>query len=111
MEQSIIVLLTTPIGSRVSPCIVTAANGERLSIREYGCGLFRHVDKPLNEESITNIVQDVAEAIDRWEPRVRLEHVRPVEVEPGRIVIGLSVIWLETGESRSISFDPSGVGR
>jgi phage baseplate assembly protein W len=103
--QSIHDILLTPVGSRVSPWIVTAANGERLSIREYGSRLLRHIDKPLNDATLTDIVQDVAEALDRWEPRVRVEIVRPVEASPGLLVIELVVTWLEVEEQRSLTIN------
>lgn len=103
VAQSIDDILLTPIGSRVAPWIVTAANGERLSIREYGSRLLSHIDKPLNDATLTDIVQDVAEALDRWEPRVRVEMVRPVEAAPGLLVIELVVTWLEVEEQRSLT--------
>ncbi|SHE79204.1 hypothetical protein SAMN05444339_10275 [Loktanella atrilutea] len=54
--QSIGVILTTPIGSRVMR-------------REFGSVLPELVDRPLNSSTILAIYAASADAIARWEPR------------------------------------------
>lgn len=56
VEQSIGVILTTPIGSRVMR-------------REFGSELFDLIDRPLTDQVILAIYAAVVAAIARWEPR------------------------------------------
>jgi phage baseplate assembly protein W len=83
LKQSIVDILTTPIGSRVMR-------------REYGSNLFYLVDKPVNREFLQQIYAAVAEALERWEPRLQLKKVSVDEVRDGRITLSLSGIYLIT---------------
>lgn len=56
VEQSIGVILTTPIGSRVMR-------------RDFGSELFGLIDRPLTDQVILAIYAAVAMAVARWEPR------------------------------------------
>ena len=62
LKQSIRDILTTPIGTRVMR-------------RDYGSRLFELIDAPLNGTTIIDIVAATAEALDKWEPRIKLERV------------------------------------
>jgi len=62
LRQSIIDILTTPVGSRVMR-------------REYGSRIFDLVDKPGNKTAVIEVFSAVAEALERWEPRFRLSRV------------------------------------
>ena len=70
LQQSVRDILTTPIGSRVMR-------------REYGSRLWALVDAPLNATTITEIYAAVAEALERWEPRLRLARVQVVGANAG----------------------------
>jgi phage baseplate assembly protein W len=83
LKQSIIDILTTPIGSRVMR-------------REYGSNLFYLVDRPINKDFLQQIYAAVAEAIERWEPRFDLKKVTVDEVKDGRITLSLSGVYLIT---------------
>jgi phage baseplate assembly protein W len=83
LKQSIVDILTTPIGSRVMR-------------REYGSNLFYLVDRPINKEFLQQIYAAVAEALERWEPRLNLKKVTVDEVRDGRITLSLSGIYLIT---------------
>jgi phage baseplate assembly protein W len=83
LKQSIIDILTTPVGSRVMR-------------REYGSNLFYLVDRPVNREFLQQIYAAVAEALERWEPRLSLKKVTVDEVRDGRISLSLSGIYLIT---------------
>jgi phage baseplate assembly protein W len=83
LKQSIVDILTTPIGSRVMR-------------REYGSNLFYLVDRPINKEFVQQIYAAVAEALERWEPRLHLKKVVVDEVRDGRITLSLSGIYLIT---------------
>lgn len=56
VEQSIGVILTTPIGSRVMR-------------REFGSELFDLIDRPMTDQVILAIYSACVMAIARWEPR------------------------------------------
>ena len=63
LRQSVRDILTTPIGTRVMR-------------REYGSRLFELLDAPLTPGVLTEIYAAAAEALGRWEPRLRLTRVR-----------------------------------
>ena len=88
LKQSIIDILTTPIGSRIMG-------------RNYGSRLFELVDKPINRDFTLEIYAATAEALEKWEQRFKLEKVKITEVKEGKVVISLEGI-LE-GKSVNIS--------
>jgi phage baseplate assembly protein W len=92
LKQSIVDILTTPVGSRVMR-------------REYGSNLFYLVDKPVNRDFLQQIYAAVAEALERWEPRLNLKKVTVDEVKDGRVTLSLSGIYLIT----QVRVDISGV--
>jgi phage baseplate assembly protein W len=89
LKQSIVDILTTPIGSRVMR-------------REYGSNLFYLTDKPINKELFPQIYAAVAEAIEKWEPRLKLEKITILEIKEGRIVLSLRGIYLLTQQTVNI---------
>lgn len=89
LKQSIIDILTTPIGSRVMR-------------RDYGSNLFRLIDKTVNKELFQQIYAAVAEALDNWEPRIKLEKIRVIEIKESRISIDLTLIYLITQQKFTI---------
>jgi uncharacterized protein len=77
LTQSIEDILTTPVGSRrMRP--------------EYGSNLRRYVDLPVNEGWKSAVQAEVARALGRWEPRLKLERVRVVAVLDGQVTLSLS---------------------
>ncbi|WP_211333571.1 GPW/gp25 family protein [Sinobacterium caligoides] len=81
LKQSIIDIITTPIGSRVMR-------------RDYGCGLFSLIDSPVNATLIAGIRTSVIEALDRYEPRVKVRKVEVNSIESGVISISLEALYL-----------------
>lgn len=72
VRQSIEDILTTPLGSRrMRP--------------EYGSDLRRYVDLPVTGGWKSAVQAEVARALLRWEPRLKLERVRVVAVVGGQI--------------------------
>ena len=63
LAQSILDILTTPVGTRVM-------------LRDYGSDLPAILDQPMNGEMLVDAYLAAAEALDRWEPRI--------ELSPGR---------------------------
>lgn len=62
LAQSVADILSTPIGARVMR-------------RDYGSRLPRLIDAPLNGETQIEVFAATAEALARWEPRLRLVRV------------------------------------
>ena len=89
--QSIQDILSTPIGSRVM-------------LREYGSRLYDLVDRPIDKMEIFSAIH---EALDRWEPRIRLRQVRLVGdgrclLMDGHLQVELSIDVKTTNESLSV---------
>ncbi|UWR36151.1 GPW/gp25 family protein [Sulfitobacter sp. W074] len=59
VRQSIAVILTTPIGSRVMR-------------REFGSHLYKLIGRPMTKANILTVYAATALAISRWEPRFTL---------------------------------------
>lgn len=85
LRQSIRDILTTPVGSRVMR-------------RDYGSRLFDLIDAPLNPQTLVEIYAATAEALMRWEPRLRVTRVIASAAESGSLAIDLEAIYLPTGE-------------
>lgn len=83
LKQSIIDILTTPIGSRVI-------------CRDYGSGLFKLLDLPINRELFPKIYAAAADAIDKWEPRFKLEKITINSIKDGHITLSLTGQYLIT---------------
>lgn len=86
LKQSIIDILTTPIGSRIMR-------------RNYGSRLFELVDKPINRDFTLEIYAATAEALEKWETRFKLEKVKITEVKEGKVNIALDGIYLTNGKN------------
>ncbi|MNJ35472.1 Lysozyme [compost metagenome] len=81
LRQSIEDILTTPLGSRrMRP--------------EYGSSLRRYVDLPVNQGWKSAVQAEVARALGRWEPRLKLERVRVTAVVGGQITLQLTGQYL-----------------
>lgn len=78
IAQSIRDILTTPLGTRVMR-------------PEYGSRLPRLVDAPINPATLVDLYAATAEAVARWETRVKLTRVRAVEVGQGRATLALDL--------------------
>lgn len=81
LRQSIIDILTTPIGSRVMR-------------RDYGSRLYELVDAPINRALLVEIYTAVSEALINWEPRLELTRVVVESIEHGAISIALEGNYL-----------------
>jgi phage baseplate assembly protein W len=87
LKQSIIDILLTPIGSRVMR-------------RDYGSNLFELIDAPMNAKTIMDIVAATAEALDKWEPRIKVERVElNAGAASGRIELTLHGLYLPDGQA------------
>ncbi|WP_039017336.1 GPW/gp25 family protein [Halocynthiibacter namhaensis] len=85
LAQSIADILTTPKGTLVM-------------LRDYGSDLPDIIDQPINGETLIDVYQATAEALDRWEPRLKLERVQITQARAGFAELELSAEV--TGDSR-----------
>lgn len=83
LKQSIVDVLTTPLGSRVV-------------CRDYGSVLFQLVDQPVNKELFPKIYAAVTTAIDKWEPRFKVEKIAINSIKEGHITLSLVGKYLIT---------------
>ena len=77
LKQSIIDILTTPIGSRVMR-------------RDYGSRLFELIDAPINRSTVVDIVAETAEALMKWEDRLVVSAVDVTGAAVGQIVLRIT---------------------
>lgn len=90
LRQSIRDILTTRIGTRVFR-------------REYGSTLPELIDRPQSPELLVDIYAGVAQALAKWEPRVRLNEVRIVSAGAGgALVLDLDMTYLPDGEEVTV---------
>lgn len=76
LAQSVGVLLSTPVGSRVLR-------------RDYGSDLPLLIDQPMTPATVIDLYMATAEAIDKWEPRIDLRRVSIDQASAGRLTLSL----------------------
>lgn len=82
--QSVRDVLSTPIGSRVL-------------LRSYGSRLFELLDRPLGPPLLALMQAEAADALARWEPRLRLRRVRAERISGGHVTFLLDGEYLPDG--------------
>lgn len=90
LKQSITDILITPIGSRIMK-------------REYGSRLFELVYKPINRDLTLEVYAATAEALEKWEKRLKLEKVKIAEVKEGKMTLVNEGMYLTEGKFINIS--------
>ncbi|WP_330334060.1 GPW/gp25 family protein [Streptomyces sp. NBC_00536] len=80
--------------------ILDTEPGERVMRPTFGCGLRRHLMAPNTPATRAAISADTAEALTRWEPRIR---VTGVAVTPGEEP---SMVWIDIGYVRLADLRP-----
>lgn len=70
--------------------ILTTARGSRVLRRDYGSDLPDLIDAPLNGATLVDIYAATADALDRWEPRLRLIRVAVEGAAAGRLTVTLT---------------------
>lgn len=76
LKQSIRNILTTPIGSRVMR-------------RSYGCGVFGLLDQPTNPLLTAKMQVAIAEALRKYEPRIRFTRVKVSQIKAQHIELDI----------------------
>ncbi|WP_367141563.1 GPW/gp25 family protein [Mesorhizobium sp.] len=90
LKQSITDILSTRIGTRVMR-------------RDYGSDLPNLVDNPVNSDFAVDLYMALAEAITRWEPRLRLREASFNPLGDGVIEFGLTGEYLPDGKIISLN--------
>ena len=62
--------------------ILSTRPSERVMLPEYGSALPDVIDAPMNSAAAVDAFMAVAEALDAWEPRFRLEKIEMAEAAP-----------------------------
>ena len=88
--QSIRNIITTPIGSRVMR-------------RNYGCGVFYLLDLPINQLIIAKIQASIADALQKYEPRVRFTQVKVNKVKSGHLELDIEGYWVGNNQFLKLS--------
>ncbi|EDW4531655.1 baseplate assembly protein [Salmonella enterica subsp. enterica] len=83
ISQSIVDILTTPLGTRVM-------------LPEYGSNLFNLVDNPTDPGLAMKIIMTSAGALAKWEPRIRVDSVNVTAIDVGKITILIIATDVET---------------
>lgn len=84
IRQSISDIITTPVGSRVMR-------------RAYGSHVFDLIDAPGTDLGAIRMVAAAADAIARWEPRVRMKSARLVAALDGSAVLTVACVVKASG--------------
>jgi phage baseplate assembly protein W len=80
--------------------ILKSPKGSRPHAPLFGCDAWRYLDRPMGA-AIPQIVREVAEAIEAWEPRVELMKITPDFTEAAAGYLHLSIEWKLTGATES----------
>jgi phage baseplate assembly protein W len=88
--------------------VVTTPQGSRVMLRDYGSGLRSLVDSPMSPQNVGRVANEVAEALDRWEPRFVIDRVGLVP-EESNVGAGQAAItvdgWRKLNDGRLLSLD------
>lgn len=85
LRQSIRDILTTPIGSRVMR-------------RDYGSRIFELIDAPMNRTTLLDLYAATGEALEKWEPRFKLQQVKAVSATPGKVELDMVGLYVPEGQ-------------
>lgn len=77
--------------------ILTTAIGSRVMRREYGSQIPQLIDAPLNRSTILDLYAATADALKRWEPRLRLTSVRASQATPGVVTLDITGLYIPDG--------------
>ena len=85
--------------------ILTTPKGSRVLRRDYGSRLPDLIDAPMNGETLVDVFAETAEALDLWEPRLKLRRVQVTKAASGQMTILLSgeVLGAETTISTEVT--------
>ena len=83
--------------------ILTTYPGERVMRPEYGSRVRDLIDRPVNAQWLADLYFNVAHAIARWEPRVKVQRVAATMDTPGHVTLDLSLRIANAPQASSIT--------
>ena len=83
--------------------ILTTRRGTRVMRRDYGSRLPDLVDNPITPKLAMELYAATAEALDKWEPRLRLTRIKIAAAEVGRVMLDLEGVYLPDGDDITLS--------
>lgn len=101
--------LTTPqteIRQSIAIILMTSP-GERVMRPNFGCRIHELCFAPANRETAVLAEQYVTEALNRWEPRIRLEKVTAtpeIQQSEGALLINIAYTIRTTDEIQQVTF-------
>jgi phage baseplate assembly protein W len=86
--------------------ILSTAPGERPMRPEFGCGVHDFVFDSIDAMTVGKMEVAIRTALDRWEPRVRVEKVEfdLADVEEGRLIIDIGYRVRATNSMRNLVY-------
>ena len=68
-------------------------------VRDYGSDLPALIDRPLGAALAADVAAETADALARWEPRIRIDRVRLVAADAatGRLEIAIDAVYRPDG--------------
>lgn len=80
--------------------VLSTRIGTRTMLRDYGSNIPELVDQPINRSTIAAIKADVINALNIWEPRMRIDRVILSEVlASGQLTFDLELTYLPNGQA------------
>lgn len=86
--------------------VLATMPGERPMRPEFGCPLMEFLFDPVDATTCGRIARAVESSVDRWEPRVTVDHV-DVDIDPlsnDRVLIDIHYVIRDTYDRRSLVF-------
>lgn len=83
--------------------ILSTYPGERIMRPEYGSRLRDLIDRPVTAQWLADLYFEVAYAIQRWEPRVRVQRVAARMDTPGQVALDLALRIANAPQASSIT--------
>jgi len=90
LRQSLIDILTTRVG-------------ERVMLRDYGSQLPNLIDNPTNPFFGVDLFMAIAQACQKWEPRLKLEHIAFKPLGGGKVEVELDALYLPQAKNIRLS--------
>ncbi|MCP3922639.1 MAG: baseplate assembly protein W [Desulfobacterales bacterium] len=88
IQKSVERILSTPVGTRVMR-------------PEFGSSLFELIDRRADDAWLVDCVSYTFDAIDRWEPRISVQTVKP-QIDGQTVKVAIEAVVKETGEGISM---------
>jgi uncharacterized protein len=86
--------------------ILSTRPGERVMRPAFGCGIWDLIFAPLTAGTLGLVEQAVREAVERWEPRITLDHVvaTAADDDEGMVLIELGYRIRATNDRRNLVY-------